>query len=83
MAVLMRGACQRTIARLFADQSDSSGIAVPGMPIGSPGIDVVGTARQPFDVIAFTRMGGTSVYVFYLSILSEIDDWSISLRIDG
>src|SRR4029453_7598109 len=31
------------------------GLAVPGMPIGSPGMEVPGTAPQPFDVIAFDK----------------------------
>jgi hypothetical protein len=38
------------------------GIAVPGMPIGSPGMEVAGMKMQPFDVLAFDRAGQTRVY---------------------
>lgn len=34
-----------------------SGIAVPGMPRGSPGMEMPDGSRDPFEVIAFTRQG--------------------------
>ena len=37
-----------------------AGIAVPGMPSGSPGME--GASKERYDVIAFTRDGGTEVY---------------------
>lgn len=37
------------------------GLAVPGMPAGSPGMEVPGR-KDPYDVIAFTRDGKRSVY---------------------
>jgi hypothetical protein len=37
------------------------GIAVPGMPAGSPGMEM-GTRRDRFDVIAFSATGTTSVF---------------------
>ena len=39
-----------------------AGIAVPGMPLGSPGMEVPDGSVQPFQVIAFKRSGETSVY---------------------
>jgi len=42
-----------------------AGLAVPGMPIGSPGMEVPGTARQPFDVIAFDKSGRSRVFASY------------------
>lgn len=33
------------------------GLAVPGMPIGSPGMEVAGVRAQRYDVIAFGRSG--------------------------
>ncbi len=36
------------------------GIAVPGMPVGSPGMELPGGRREPFDVIAFYRDGRTA-----------------------
>jgi len=38
------------------------GVAVPGMPIGSPGMEVPGTKAQPYDVIAFDKNGRTDVF---------------------
>ena len=38
------------------------GLAVPGMPIGSPGMEVSGATGQPYDVIAFDKTGRTSVF---------------------
>lgn len=37
------------------------GIAVPGMPIGSPGMEQ-GNVKQPYDVIIFDAQGRTAVY---------------------
>ena len=37
------------------------GLAVPGMPIGSPGMEV-GSRVQPYSVLAFDRNGKTSVF---------------------
>ncbi len=36
------------------------GLAVPGMPIGSPGME--GANPQPYDVLAFDREGRTKVF---------------------
>jgi len=38
------------------------GIAVPGMPIGSPGMEVSNGRVQPYDVLAFDRAGKTTVF---------------------
>lgn len=40
------------------------GLAVAGMPIGSPGMEVRGQAAQPFDVIAFGP-GGQRVFAHH------------------
>ena len=53
------------IERLVAERPDITGLAVPGMPVGSPGMEVNGTAPQPFDVIAFDQSGGTTVFASY------------------
>jgi hypothetical protein len=50
------------IKKLVADNpSNILGLAVPGMPAGSPGMEVPGR-KDPYDVIAFTRDGKRSVY---------------------
>jgi len=50
------------VKRMLAERPDAVGIAVPGMPIGSPGMEVVGRDPQPYDVMLFTREGGATVY---------------------
>ena len=46
------------IKRLLAERPDVRGIAVPGMPIGSPGME--GPNPQPYDVLAFDEDGAVS-----------------------
>lgn len=50
------------IRRLLAGESKLAGIAVPGMPAGSPGMEVPGTAAQPYQIIAWDKTGKTSVF---------------------
>ena len=38
------------------------GLAVPGMPVGSPGMEAPGQPAERYQVIAFDRTGRTSVY---------------------
>ena len=54
------------INRLLAERpAGVVGLAVPGMPIGSPGMEVPGVANQPYDVLAFDRAGRTQVFASY------------------
>ena len=48
------------IAQLLEERPDIRGLAVPGMPAGSPGME--GGTPEPYDVVAFDRDGNTSVY---------------------
>jgi hypothetical protein len=48
------------ITKLVAEKPAVLGIAVPGMPSGSPGME--GGPKQKYDVIAFERGGKTRVY---------------------
>ena len=50
------------IDRLLAEKPKIVGLAVPGMPVGSPGMEVPGQAPQRYEVIAFDANGGTSVF---------------------
>ena len=52
------------IYRLLDQRPDVTGLAVPGMPVGSPGMESPGAANQAYDVIAFGD-AGTSVYASY------------------
>ena len=38
------------------------GLAVPGMPIGSPGMEVAGVKAQAYDVLAFDKSSRTTVF---------------------
>ncbi|MDT8341126.1 MAG: DUF411 domain-containing protein [Longimicrobiales bacterium] len=42
-----------------------AGIAVPGMPVGSPGMEVEGRAPDPYHVVAFDRAGNTAPFAHY------------------
>lgn len=53
------------VDRLLTDRPDVIGLAVPGMPIGSPGMEVAGVEAQPFEVIAFDKAGGRTVFASY------------------
>ena len=49
------------VHRLLREQPEAGGLAVPGMPIGSPGMEVPGQPNQPYAVLLVDD-GGTSVY---------------------
>ena len=49
------------IQRLLQEAPKVIGIAVPGMPIGSPGMES-GDIRQPYSVLSFTQDGKTQVF---------------------
>ena len=49
------------IRQLLADEPDALGLTVPGMPIGSPGMEV-GDRVDPYDVLILDRAGEASVY---------------------
>jgi hypothetical protein len=49
------------IQRMLKEKPAIAGIAAPGMPMGSPGMEQ-GGRKDPYDVIAFTRNGKTSVF---------------------
>jgi len=51
------------IQRLLRERPAIAGIAVPGMPAGSPGMEGLGgPEHQPYNVMAFRAEGGWSVY---------------------
>jgi hypothetical protein len=49
------------IHKMLKERPKITGIAAPGMPIGSPGMEQGGT-KDPYDVVAFTKNGPTTVY---------------------
>jgi hypothetical protein len=50
------------VKRLLKEKQKVTGIAVPGMPIGSPGMESPGITAQPYDVVVFDAQGKTKVY---------------------
>lgn len=48
------------IRKLLAEASPAAGLAVPGMPVGAPGME--GPNPQRYQVVAFTADGRTSVF---------------------
>jgi hypothetical protein len=50
------------VHRLLKEKPAIAGIAVGGMPIGSPGMDFPGTKAQPYDVMSFDKSGATRVF---------------------
>lgn len=57
----------REIQRLLKEKPQAIGLAVPGMPVGSPGMDgkVYGDRRDAYQVMLLTRDGGARVYQAY------------------
>jgi hypothetical protein len=50
------------VHRLLKERPAVVGLAVPGMPIGSPGMEVSGQRAQRYDVLAFDRQGQVKVF---------------------
>ena len=48
------------IQRMLKEKPAIAGIAVPGMPMGSPGMEQ-GGRKDPFDTVAFTKDGKMTV----------------------
>lgn len=48
------------IKRMLKEKPAIAGIAAPGMPQGSPGMEQ--GSKEPYDVVAFTKDGKTTVY---------------------
>ena len=48
------------IKRLLAERPQAKGLAVPGMPVGSPGMEVEGVEDDTYDVVLFGAAGRTT-----------------------
>lgn len=55
------------VLRLIKEAPEAVGLAVPGMPVGSPGMDGpdYGDQRDPFDVLLVAKDGSTRVFSSY------------------
>lgn len=50
------------IRRFLAEGTGETGLAVPGMPIGSPGMEVPGRPADEYEVLAFDDDGSVRVF---------------------
>ena len=51
------------IKRLLEERPEVAGLTVPGMPVGSPGME--GGLPESYDVLTFDEAGATTVYASY------------------
>jgi len=52
------------IKRLVAERPDAVGLTVPGMPVGSPGMEQ-GAKSEPYDVLLIKKDGTTEVFAHH------------------
>ena len=54
----------RDIRRLLQERPRALGLAVPGMPVGSPGMDgpAYGGRREPYEVLLIAKDGSATVF---------------------
>jgi len=52
------------VKRLLESEPKAIGLAVPGMPVGSPGMEA-GARKDPYDVLLVDSLGQASVYATY------------------
>jgi len=50
------------IDRLLRERPKIAGLAVPGMPVGSPGMETPGVKPERYQVFAFDRGGRSTVF---------------------
>lgn len=54
------------LQRLLKEKpADVKGIAVPGMPIGSPGMEMEGKPADEYEVVTFNEAGETTVFAWH------------------
>lgn len=50
------------IKKLLRERPAVAGIAAPGMPLGSPGMEMPDGRKDTYQIVAFDKQGKTSVY---------------------
>lgn len=50
------------VLRMLKEKPAIAGIAVPGMPMGAPGMEVPGGKKEAFNIVSFDKAGKTAVY---------------------
>jgi hypothetical protein len=54
----------KEVKKLLEERPDAIGLAVPGMPVGSPGMEQ-GNRTEPYDVLLFGENGTKSTFASY------------------
>lgn len=52
------------VSRMLRERPDAYGIAVPGMPAGSPGMEMPNGMKHPYEVYTFDADGPKAVYEY-------------------
>ena len=55
----------REIERLVKEKPEVIGIAVAGMPVGSPGMEIEGFENEAYDVVTFDSEGRIEIFQSY------------------
>lgn len=50
------------VMKMLKEKPAIAGIAVPGMPIGAPGMEMPNGQKEPYTIVAFDKAGKTSLY---------------------
>ncbi len=50
------------VIRLLTERPAAVGVAVPGMPLGSPGMETPQGHKEPYDTLLVLRSGATRVF---------------------
>lgn len=53
------------IERLLKEGPDARGLVVPGMPVGSPGMEAPDGSSEPYDVLLVKADGSTAVFTHH------------------
>ena len=53
------------VIRLLQERPEVIGLSVPGMPIGSPGMEMPGRKAEPYEVLSFDKQGVIQLYGTY------------------
>lgn len=55
---------EREVRRLLDERPETLGLVVPGMPVGSPGMES-GSKREPYEVLLLEKVGSTQIFARY------------------
>jgi hypothetical protein len=53
------------VKRLLKEKPDIIGLSVPGMPVGSQGMEMPNGATEPYQVFSFDKFGNVKVFATY------------------